>query len=138
MAKLVAYLSFEGKCREAMTFYNECFGGEMTLQTYGDSPAGSQVPASMKNMIMHSQLKKGDMILMGSDIMEGDKLKKGNSINLCLICSSKEEIESLFSKFASDGKIGHPLKEEFFGTYGDLTDRYGNNWLFQYSKNPQP
>jgi PhnB protein len=32
------YLTFDGKCKEAMTFYKECLGGELEFQTIGDSP----------------------------------------------------------------------------------------------------
>ena len=38
MAQLNAYLRFNGKCREAMTFYQACLGGELTIQTVGESP----------------------------------------------------------------------------------------------------
>jgi uncharacterized glyoxalase superfamily protein PhnB len=33
MAKINAYLTFNGNCREAMTFYQSCFDGDLTLET---------------------------------------------------------------------------------------------------------
>ncbi len=42
---------------------------------------------------------------------------KGNTIFLCLVCSSKEEIETFFSKLSEGGQVTHPLKEEFSATY---------------------
>jgi len=30
--------------------------------------------------------------------------------------------------------VTHALKEEFFGTYGDLVDKYGFSWMFQYGQ----
>lgn len=32
------YIGFNGRCREAMTFYKECLGGEMELQEVSGSP----------------------------------------------------------------------------------------------------
>ena len=36
MAQILAYLKFDGNCREAMTFYKECFGGKLTFNTVKD------------------------------------------------------------------------------------------------------
>ncbi len=33
---LVVYISFAGAAREAMTFYESVFGGELKISTFGD------------------------------------------------------------------------------------------------------
>jgi PhnB protein len=38
MTQINAYLTLNGNCREAMTFYKECLGGELTMQAVEDSP----------------------------------------------------------------------------------------------------
>jgi PhnB protein len=73
-------------------------------------------------------------VLLASDMVGPEGVKKGNDVSLTLVCSSKAEIETSFSKLSAGGKVAHPLKEEFFGTYGDLTDKYGINWMFTYEK----
>ena len=35
-SRLNPYLSFDGKAREAMDFYHDVFGGEMTAQTFAE------------------------------------------------------------------------------------------------------
>ena len=75
------------------------------------------------------------MVLMASDNLGQEGYKHGNTVSLCLVCGSKEEIETLFSKLSAGGRVKHSLKEEFFGTYGDLTDKYGFNWMFQFGGN---
>ena len=35
-AKLNPYISFNGNAREAMEFYEHIFGGDLTLNTYGE------------------------------------------------------------------------------------------------------
>ena len=35
-SRLNPYLSFDGKAREAMDFYHDVFGGELTTQTFAE------------------------------------------------------------------------------------------------------
>jgi PhnB protein len=129
MTQLNPYLHFDGNCREAMTFYKACLGGELALQTVGESPMAAQMPPDAQKKVLHASLKSDGMVIMASDMMGPEGVKKGNEIALTIVCSSKEEIERFFAKLSAGGKVGHPLKEEFFGLYGDLTDRYGINWM---------
>jgi len=134
MTQINAYLHFNGNCREAMTFYQGCLGGKLALQTVGESPMAGQMPAAAQKNILHAALTHDGITLMGSDMIGPEGVKKGNIVSLTLVCSSKEEIVTFFSKLSAGGKVAHPLKEEFFGTYGDLTDKYGINWMFNYEK----
>jgi PhnB protein len=131
MTQLNPYLTFNGNCREAMEFYKQCLGGELSLQTFAESPMGDQTPADMRNNVMHSLLKKDGIVLMASDMMGPGELTKGNAITLCINGGTKEELQGFFTKLSEGGTVSHPLKEEFFGTYGDLTDKFGINWMFQ-------
>ncbi len=100
MTRINAYVGFNGKCREAMTFYKECLGGELTLQTLEGSPMEAQCPARLKNHILHSSLIKDGMILMGSDMVGPDGFEKGNNIALSVNCDTEEEINTFFSKLS--------------------------------------
>lgn len=131
MTQLNPYVTFNGNCREAMTFYQACLGGELTLQTVGESPMKDQMQAEMHSNVMHSLLKKDGIVIMASDMMGPGELVRGNSITLCINGGSPEELKAFFAKLSQGGKVGHDLKEEFFGTYGDLTDKFGINWMFQ-------
>jgi PhnB protein len=42
MTQIHAYLSFNGNCREAMTFYRDCIGGELMLQPIKGTPVEGQ------------------------------------------------------------------------------------------------
>ena len=135
MAQLNAYLTFGGNCREAMAFYKDCIGGELTLQTVGESPMAETMPAEMKEYILHSALMKEDLLLMATDCVGPDGLIKGNSVSLCINCSSKKEIKALYSKLSAGGKATHPLQDTFWGAiFGGLTDKYGNHWLLNFNK----
>ncbi|MBP7967610.1 VOC family protein [Candidatus Woesebacteria bacterium] len=133
MAQLTAYIGLNGQCREAMEFYKKCLGGELQIMTFGDSPLGKDMSSEMSNRIMHSALIKKDFLLMASDMSYDEGYKPGNNVSLCLVCSSEDEVQTLFKNLSEGGHVRHSLKKEFFGTYGDLTDKYGFNWMFQYS-----
>ena len=131
-----AYLTFNGNCREAMLFYQSCLGGELSLQTIGESPMADKMPEQMKNCILHATLTHNKLVLLGSDMVGEQGLLKGNAISLMLNCSSEEEIKTLHTTLATGGEILHPLEQTFWGAlFGDLRDKYGNQWLLHYQKN---
>ena len=134
MTQINAYLTFNGNCREAMTFYKECLGGELTMQTVGGSPMEDQMPAEAKKNILHASLIKDGLVLLGSDLAGAGGVVKGNTISLSLNCSSEKEIQTFFSNLSSGGQVVHPLHEFFAGTMGTLTDRFERDWLLYHAK----
>ena len=135
MTQINAYLNFNGKCREAMTFYQQCLGGELLMQKIGESPMAARMPSEMGAKILHSSLTKNSLVLMASDMM-GNNVINGNSISLCVNCSSDEEINSFFNSLSKGGNVVEPLHQSFWGaTFGSLTDKFGMTWIFNYSKN---
>ena len=134
MTQINAYLSFNGNCREAMNFYKECFGGELTLQAVEGSPMEDQFSETEKGKILHASLKNEDLVLLGSDMAGSGGLVKGNTISLSLNCSSESEIKSFFSHLSSGGQVVHPLHKFFAGTMGTITDKFEKDWLLYYEK----
>jgi len=119
-----------------MTFYQGCLGGELTFETIGESVIVDKMPNIMKRSIMHAVLAKDDLVIMATDMVEERGLIKGNSISMMLNCSSEDEARAFYLKLSAGGKASHPLQETFWGAlFGDLTDRFGNNWLINYDKN---
>lgn len=138
MTQINAYVGFNGKCREAMTFYKECLGGELFFQTVADTPMAAQCAEAMQNNVMHSSLTKGSLLLMGSDMVSPEGHHPGNNIALSLNCSSEEEINTFFTKLGEGGSIIDPLKLQFWGAmFGVLRDKFGIVWMFNYDKNQQ-
>lgn len=137
MLKISAYLGFNGQCREAMEFYKECLGGELQLMPYEGSPMMEGQPEENKDHIMHAYLSSDDIILMGSD-MGGDSMVPGTNVSICLHgdYEATEKITDAFNKLSAGATVTGPLKEEFFGMYGDLTDKYGFRWMFQSDAKP--
>ncbi len=135
MAVINSYLSFNGNCREAMTFYKDCLGGKLTLQTIGESPLADKMPPQMKESIVHATLIKGDLVLMASDMIGEKGLLKGNAVSLMLNCETEKEIKKYYAKLSAGGHATHPLQISFWGAlFGDLTDKFGNQWLLHFDK----
>ncbi|MCB0727869.1 MAG: VOC family protein [Ignavibacteriae bacterium] len=134
MTQINAYLTFDGNCREAMTFYHRCLGGYLEIIPFEGSPMAKTMPEEMLHQVMHANIRKEQLVLMASDGggMKG-QLVKGNTINLSLNCSSDEEIEEYFNKLSEGGKITMPLAEQFWGAkFGMLTDKFGIDWMLNY------
>jgi PhnB protein len=131
MARLNAYLTFDGTCREAMGFYQACLGGEVWMQTFGESPMAEAVPADHRDRVLHAMLSSDGLVLMASDLMPGQTVGRSGPITLCLNSEDRAEITGYFHKLADGATITQPLDEMFFGLYGALTDKYGIEWLFQ-------
>jgi PhnB protein len=131
MKRLNVYLFFGGNCRTAMEFYKECLRGELRLMTVRESPMASQMPPAMMDRVMHAALESDGMVIMASDMLGPEGVVRGNTISLCVNGTDKREIEAHFDKLSAGGRVKTALREEFFGTYGDFTDKFGIAWIFQ-------
>ena len=138
MPSINPYLNFAGNTEEAFKFYQSVFGGELTITHFSDTPAGANVPPTVRDKVMHASLPIGkDNILMATDACEemGFNLKQGNNYYVCISPDSKEEADKLFNGLAQDGKVNMPLADMFWGAYyGDLTDKFGIQWMVNYQK----
>lgn len=83
---------------------------------------------------MHSVLKNGDIVLMASDNLGSGSITKGNQFSMTIECSGKKEADSYYAKLSAGGKAAHPMEEVFFGYYGDLTDKFGIDWMISFMK----
>ena len=136
MPNLNPYINFNGNCREAMTFYRDCLGGNLDLQTIGGSPIEQHCPAAMKDQILHSSLVKDGFMLMGSDMNGMEEYAHGNTISLNLNCTSEEEINKYYNNISQGGKVIDPLGVKFWGAvFGVVKDKFGVRWMFHYDKN---
>lgn len=141
MPSINPYLNFAGNTEEAFKFYQTIFGGELNIMRFNDTPQADNVPPAIKDKVMHASLPIGNgNYLMATDACEemGFNLKQGNNYYLCLNPDSREDADRIFNTLSEGGKVNTPLQDMFWGDYyGDLTDKFGIQWMINYSKQNQ-
>jgi len=141
MTKLNCYLNFQDNAEEAFNFYKSVFGGEfatmMRFKEVAEFPGKEKLSEADLNKMMHISLPVGDNMLMATDMLEsmGQKLKTGNDVTLSLHPDNRKEADRLYKELSADGKPHMPMADMFWGDYwGMLTDKFGVNWMVNYSK----
>ncbi|KAB7530374.1 VOC family protein [Flagellimonas olearia] len=130
MYQIITYLTFNGNCREAMEFYRGCIGGELDVQTISETPEGEKFPDDLKNLVVNASLKKGNILLMGTDLRDED-LVNGNTVSILVESEDEYIIKKYYKNLEKGGSPIHPLKKNHWGGLsGELTDKYGHHWLF--------
>lgn len=133
MKTLSPYLTFAGNCCQAMEFYQSCFGGELHIMPFAGTTVAEQVPAELRQGVLHAQLTTGTQVLMASDQGAAGPVTPGNAVALSLDCSSEAEINTLFARLSEGGTVVDPLADMFWGRFGSVTDRFGMHWLLNLS-----
>ena len=129
MTTLNPYLGFRDNAKEAMTYYQTVFGGELSMSTFGEFHASKDVDEQDK--IMHAMLttEKG-MVLMGADTPNSMDYTPGNNISVSLSGSDESELRGYFDKLADGGTVAMPLEKAPWGdTFGMCKDKFGLDWL---------
>ena len=127
------FLTFEGRCEEALTFYQAALGAEiLSLMRFKDSPlpeeTGARPPGS-GDKIMNASLRIGDSVLMASDgRCSGAPEFKGVSLSITL--PDPAQASRIFRALAQGGEVLVPMTETFFAQrFGMVADRFGLTWL---------
>jgi PhnB protein len=121
------YISFNGDARNAMEFYQSVFGGDLTVNTFGEFGTPD---ADLKDKVMHAQLVTADgYYMMGSDLAPGMPYSSGNNITVSL-SGDDAALRDYFAKLAEGGTITMPLEKQMWGDeFGQLTDKFGIPWM---------
>jgi PhnB protein len=138
--KIHPYLNFGNRTEEAMRFYEKALGGKLTeIHRFGSMPQqdGFELTPEQKTLVMHVGLELPDgQMIMASDMIAGmgPKRVEGNNISISVHPGSKQEADRIFAALAQGGTITMPIANQFWGDYfGSLTDRFGINWMVNYS-----
>jgi PhnB protein len=129
------YLSFNGKCAEAFTFYAQVLGGEnVMMMTYGESPMAAQTAPEDKDRIMHARLKAGDMVLMGADAPP-QFYQPAQGMVVSVSVDAPAEADRIFKALSESGTVKMPIQETFWAQrFGMLIDRFGTPWMVNCEK----
>jgi PhnB protein len=128
------YLFFDGRCEEAVEFYQKALGAEVTmLMRFKDSP-GPHEPGMVApedgDKVMHMSFRIGETTVLASDgpCPTGQPSFQGFSLTLTVPDAS--EAERLFAALAEGGQVQMPLAQTFFSPrFGMVADRFGVGWM---------
>jgi PhnB protein len=133
---LVPYLNFNGNAGEAMKFYREALGGELTIQTFGEAKMAERPEDEQR--IIHATLKNPGLTFMASDTMPSREAKFGDNIHMSISGHEEARLVEVFNRLSEGGKVDMPLAKQFWGdTYGQLTDKFGVHWMINITAQPQ-
>ncbi|MBA3430390.1 MAG: VOC family protein [Actinobacteria bacterium] len=127
-SRLNPYISFPGNARQAMEFYERVFGGNLTLNTFGEF--GTQDSPEADN-IMHGMLETDSgFTLMGADTPPGMQHHPGNNMSVSLSGEDADELRGYWQKLSDDGTVSVPLEKQMWGDeFGMCVDQFGVPWM---------
>jgi len=123
------HLHFEGTCAEAFAFYEKTFHSKIQMSMkYGDAPPGTPTDPTAKDLIMHTSLPVGSILLMGCDACGRSKPLGGFQISLSV--TEEAEAKRLFDALSGGGSVEMPLMPTFWSPlFGMCTDKFGVGWM---------
>jgi PhnB protein len=127
------YLFFDGRCEEAVEFYQKVLGAEVTmLMRFKESPeppAPGMVAPDAGEKVMHMSLRIGESTVLASDgRCLGQPSFQGFSLSLTV--PDAAQAERLFAALAEGGQVQMPLAQTFFSPrFGMVADRFGVGWM---------
>jgi PhnB protein len=134
MLRSTPFLLFDGNCAEAMGFYHDCFGGELSLTKLADTPMKDQFAPEKHDRIINAHLKSGAIEISATDWMAAPAFERiqGNNFAIYIVGDSYRELQPVFDEL-KQGAEQERLQELHnlpFGTYGQFYDRFGIQWIF--------
>jgi PhnB protein len=138
MTRATPFLLFDGNCADAMTFYHECLGGDLTLSKLGDTPMKGMFLPEKHGRIINAHLKSGEIEISATDWMASPEFDptQGNTFAIFVTGETYDELKIIFDKL-KDGTNNTRLQELHempFGVYGQFYDKYGIQWIFKADK----
>ncbi|MGH3733194.1 MAG: VOC family protein [Acidimicrobiales bacterium] len=126
-----AYLFFPGSTEDAMTFYRDCLGGDLTITRRGD--VDPSAPEDTKNLVINAALDCGSFVFRASDRTDASNDVQ-TRIELSLIGTEELELRRIFEALSVGGSVKAPLEKMFWGdVFGAFIDRFGIGWQVNIS-----
>jgi PhnB protein len=129
--KVQAYISYRGRCEEALEFYKKSMGAEIIeMMRWKDSPdAAMRALPGFEEKVMNASFRIGDTLLMADDT-PGDEHSEFKGMTFAIEVADDTEAERVFSALGDGGRITMALTKTFWtSSFGVLTDKFGVPWM---------
>ena len=136
---ITPYLTFGGRCEEALEFYRKALGAEVEmLMRFNESPDPTppgMLQPGFEKKIMHASFRVRGALLMASDGCN-DKAKF-DGISLSLALPTEADARRAFNALADGGNVKMPIGKTFWSPcFGMLTDHFGLGWMVTVNQAP--
>ena len=126
-----AHANFRGQAREALSYYQTVFGGDLALASYADIHS-VEIPQTAQH-IAFGRLRAADGFdLMAYDVQPSKTYDPGrNAFYITRQGTDPDEITTRWNALSHDAQaVLIPLAPAPFAPlYGMLTDRFGITWI---------
>lgn len=128
--QLTPYLFFNGRCDEALKFYEGAIGAKVdALMRFKEAPDESPVSPDNKEKVMHSAFHVGKTEVFASDGYCSGALDF-QGFGLALTAKDVADAERLFEALSVGGQVQAPLSNTFFAErFGVVADKFGVTWM---------
>jgi PhnB protein len=126
------YLFFNGRCEEAIAFYQQAAGARVEMMMrYNESPdlcPDIRLPDGWAAKVMHASLNiHGTRVMMSDGNDPETPVFRGFA--LALSAADEATAGSVFAALADGGQVVVPLGKTFWSPcFGMVTDRFGILW----------
>lgn len=115
------FLTFSGNCKEALTFYQSCFGGTLRFDFFEGLQAGA------KNLVVNGSLISDTIHIHGSDLVHNEGRIIGNHMAIFISCTDLEARRALFETLAFNKEL--TLVEKFDDKLIEVIDAFDIRWI---------
>lgn len=136
--QLNPYIGFKDTARQAMTFYQTVFGGELEVHTF-DEYGAAEDPADASR-IMHSMLTTpSGLVLLAADTpSQLDAPSTVSNISLSLNGDDEAVLRRYWDGLSTGGEIVMALAPQMWGdVFGMCIDKFGVAWMVNITKDPE-
>lgn len=138
MTRLATYISFPGNAREAFTYYQEVFGGELSISGYGDMDTSDFPFQPAPDAVGHASLLLPGGEIAGGDVVDDNEYPlKDTAYSLLYTLDDPDNARSIIERLVADGG-SQPMPFELapWGQwYGQAFDKFGVMWAFSVEAN---
>lgn len=136
MQQIVPHLWFNEQAEEAADLYTSIFKNARVVHTSRYGEAGAKVSGKPAGSAMLSTFELAGQRFMA--LNGGPQFQITPAISFYVHCETEGELDQLWEKLSSGGKVMMPLGQyPFSEKFGWLMDRFGVTWQLSLSYQPQ-
>ncbi|RZK58823.1 MAG: glyoxalase [Pedobacter sp.] len=120
--KSAVFLTFSGNCKEALSFYQTCFGGTLQLETFEKELAGFAATP-----VISGSLVADDIVIHGSDLVHNEGRIIGNYMAIFISCANADVRKALIEKLELSNKDALARNED--DQLVEIVDVFDVRWV---------